>query len=177
MSFVLVCWQQIEIPTWISWVGRSTSDCDDNDDNDDDKQKTVVRFTDHWLEMGLISIDPRSSCYSTILHSEMKKIHFPRNQNLLKWWWWWYGLISFDSISSYHSTILHFEMKNTFTLQNLSDMKDVGVYEALFITLPIVFIVLVILLLIYSQNRRKVSFHSLLMKCDQMVSCDQYNIF
>ena len=37
-----------------------------------------------------------------------------------------------------------------------SDMKDIGVYEALFITLPIVFIVLAILLLVYSQNRRKV---------------------
>ena len=53
-------------------------DCADNDDNDndDDKQKAVVRFTDYWLEIGLISIDPLFSCYSTILHYEMKKYTF-----------------------------------------------------------------------------------------------------
>ena len=44
------------------------------------------------------------------------------------------------------------------------NMKDFDTYEALFITLPVVFIALVILLLIYSQKRRKVS--SLSTICD-----------
>ena len=43
-------------------------------------------------------------------------------------------------------------------------MKDFDTYEALFITLPVVFIALVIFLLIYSQKRRKVS--SLSTICD-----------
>ena len=47
---------------------------------------------------------------------------------------------------------------------DLLNMKDFDTYEALFITLPVVFIALVIFLLIYSQKRRKVS--SLSTICD-----------
>ena len=47
---------------------------------------------------------------------------------------------------------------------DLLNMKDFDTYEALFITLPVVFIALVILLLIYSHKRRKVS--SLSTICD-----------
>ena len=68
------------------------------------------------------------------------------------------GLISIDPHSGHYSKnqfpdehAMHVDVFTEF-----SDMKDIGVYEALFITLPIVFIVLAILLLVYSQNRRKV---------------------
>ena len=85
-----------------------------------------------------------------------------RHNAAVRWGGQWLerGLISIDPHSGHYSTNLQFpDEHNTFSMDvftEFSDMKDIGVYEALFITLPIVFIVLAILLLVYSQNRRKV---------------------
>ena len=52
---------------------------------------------------------------------------------------------------------------------DLLNMKDFDTYEALFITLPVVFIALVILLLIYSQKRPSLIIHHSV-KCVTFVS-------
>ena len=124
------------------WYYSYVGDCDDNDDNDNNDNEND---NDSDNNDDNDNVDDQHEAVVSCTHWSLI------GKGPYQYWSTFRPLF-------YKSTISRWTC-NTFSMDvftEFSDMKDIGVYEALFITLPIVFIVLAILLLVYSQNRRKV---------------------